>query len=52
MRTILRDVVPRMMESSTSTTLRPLITLRTGLSFTRTPKWRIDCCGSMKVRPT
>ena len=24
----------------------------TGFSFKRTPNWRIDCCGSMKVRPT
>ncbi len=52
MRTILRDVVPRTMESSTSTTRLPSTTSRTGLSLTFTPKWRIDCLGSMNVRPT
>ena len=25
---------------------------RTGASLRRTPKWRIDSCGSMNVRPT
>ena len=52
METIFRDVVPRTIESSTRTTLFPLISSRTGLSLTFTPKCRIDCCGSMKVRPT
>ena len=51
-RTILRLVVPRTIESSTSTTRRPSRMLRTGFSFTFTPKSRIDCCGWMKVRPT
>ncbi len=50
--TIFREVVPRTIESSTSTTRRPAITPRTGLSFTFTPKFRIVCFGSMKVRPT
>jgi hypothetical protein len=48
----LRLVVPRTIESSTSTTRLPSRMLRTGLSFTRTPKCLIDCCGSMNVRPT
>jgi hypothetical protein len=50
--TILRLVVPRTIESSISTTRWPFSRLRTGLSFTFTPKWRIDCAGSMNVRPT
>ena len=50
--TILREVVPRTMESSTTTTRLPASTSRTGDSFSLTPKWRIDCDGSMKVRPT
>ena len=50
--TILRLVVPRTIESSISTTRLPARMLFTGLSFTFTPKWRIDCAGSMKVRPT
>ncbi len=40
------------MESSTTTTRLPWSTSRTGVSLSFTPKWRIDCCGSMKVRPT
>ncbi len=50
--TILRLVVPRTTESSTTTTRLPLSTSRRALSFSFTPKWRMDCCGSMKVRPT
>jgi len=50
--TILRDVVPRTIESSISTTRLPSRTLRTGLSLILTPKDRIDCLGSMNVRPT
>ncbi len=50
--TILRLVVPRTIESSMSTTFRSLSSARTGLSFSLTPKWRIDWRGSMKVRPT
>ena len=52
MPTILREVVPRTMESSMSTTRLPSSTLRTGLSLILTPKERMDCLGSMKVRPT
>ena len=37
-RTIFCDVVPRTSESSTSTTRLPFSTLRTGFSFTFTPK--------------
>jgi hypothetical protein len=50
--TIFREVVPRTMESSTTTTFLPRSTSRTAESFSFTPKWRMDCCGSMKVRPT
>jgi hypothetical protein len=49
---ILRAVVPRTIESSTTTTRFPSRIERIGLSLSLTPKWRIDCCGSMKVRPT
>ena len=49
--TISRDVVPRTMESSMSTTRRPSSRRFTGLSFSLTPKCRIDWRGSMKVRP-
>ena len=52
MRTILRLVVPRTMESSISTTRLPSSRLRTGLIFSFTPKSRTLCRGSMKVRPT
>ena len=48
----LAAVVPRTIESSISTTRWPSMISRTGLSLIRTPKWRIDCLGSMKVRPT
>ena len=50
--TILREVVPRTMESSMSTTRLPSRMLLTGFSFTFTPKERTFCLGSMKVRPT
>ena len=50
--TIFRLVVPRTIESSMRITRWPRSRLRTGLSFTFTPKWRIDCVGSMNVRPT
>ena len=49
--TILREVVPRTIESSTTTTRLPFSTSRTGDSFSFTPKWRICCDGSMNVRP-
>jgi hypothetical protein len=51
MLTSLREVVPRTMESSTSTTRFPSSTSRTGLSLRRTPKWRMLWVGSMNVRP-
>src|SRR3546814_5566962 len=50
--TILLDVVPRTIESSTSTTRLPLRWARLALCFSLTPKWRISSVGSMKVRPT
>src|SRR5947199_388747 len=40
--TILRLVVPRTIESSTTTTRLPFTTWRTGFSFSFTPKCRID----------
>jgi hypothetical protein len=52
MRTILRDVVPRMIESSMSITRLPSSRLRTGLSLSLTPKSRTRCSGSINVRPT
>jgi len=50
--TIFLLVVPRTMLSSTSTTRLPASRWRTGFSFTFTPKLRMFCLGSMKVRPT
>ena len=52
MRTIFREVVPRTIESSISTTRRPSITWRTGLSLIFTPAVRWPCRGWMNVRPT
>ncbi len=49
--TIFRLVVPLTMESSIRMTRFPRRISRTGLSFTFTPKLRIDRRGSMKVRP-
>ncbi len=49
--TIARVVVPRTMESSTTTSLRPAMLSRSGLSFMRTPSARISWFGAMKVRP-
>ena len=43
MRTILRLVVPRTMESSISTTRLPSSRVRTGFSFSFTPKSRTLC---------
>src|SRR5579875_763365 len=51
-RTILRLVVPRMRESSTRTTRFPAKRLRTGFSFSFTPRSRLACVGSINVRPT
>ena len=50
--TILREVVPRTTESSTTTSRLPFSMSFTAFSFSFTPKWRIDWAGSMKVRPT
>ena len=47
-----RLVVPRTIESSTTTTRFPSSTSRSAFSFTLTPKLRIELDGSMKVRPT
>ena len=44
-------VVPRTMESSTSTTRLPLTIVRTAESFMRTPFSRSSCEGWMNVRP-
>ena len=49
---IFREVVPRTMLSSTTTTRLPSMTARAGFSFSFTPKLRMDCWGSMNVRPT
>jgi hypothetical protein len=45
-------VLPRTIESSTTTILRPAITSRSGLSFSRMPNCLIVWLGWMKVRPT
>ena len=49
--TIWRVVVPRTIESSTTTSRLPRTSSRSGLSFMFTPRWRIDWLGWMKVRP-
>ena len=50
--TISRLVVPRTMESSTSSTFLPANSLAMGLSFCRTDFLRTACPGMMNVRPT
>ena len=52
MRTILIEVVPRTIESSSSTTRLPSTTARLALCLSFTPSERIVWVGSMKVRPT
>ena len=47
-----RVVLPRTMESSTTTSRLPLITEVSGLSFMRMPTWRRLSSGWMKVRCT
>jgi hypothetical protein len=47
-----RWVLPRTIESSTTTSRLPAITSRSGLSLSRMPSWRIVCDGWMNVRPT
>ena len=49
--TIARVVVPRTIESSTTTRRLPAMLSRSGLSFMRTPSARISWLGAMKVRP-
>ena len=48
-RTILRLVVPRTIESSITATRLPVRMWRCGWSLRRTPKCRMDCWGSMKA---
>ena len=49
--TMRREVVPRTIESSTSTTRLPRTIDRTADSFIRTPFSRSSCLGWMNVRP-
>ena len=49
--TISRLVVPRTIESSTSSTFLPLNSIAIALSFWRTERVRTACPGMMKVRP-
>ena len=51
-RTIARWVLPRTIESSTTTTRLPRITDSRALSLSRMPSWRSVCEGWMNVRPT
>ncbi len=47
-----RWVLPRTIESSTTTRRLPAMTSRSGLSLSRMPSWRMVWLGWMKVRPT
>ena len=49
--TMARVVVPRTIESSTTTTRLPAMFSRSGLSLRRTPLARSAWVGAMKVRP-
>src|SRR3954453_10258624 len=51
MRTMARVVVPRTIESSTTTSRLPAMFSRSGLSLRRTPRSRSRWSGRMKVRP-
>ena len=51
-RTRARWVLPRTIESSTTTSRLPRITSRSGLSLSRMPNCRMVCDGWMNVRPT
>ena len=51
MATTARVVVPRTMESSTTTRRLPAMFSRSGLSLRRTPRLRSSWLGAMKVRP-
>ena len=50
--TIACCVLPRTIESSTTTTRCPAITPRSGFSFSRMPRSRMVWLGWMNVRPT
>ena len=50
--TICFVVVPRTIESSTTTRRLPRIESGSGFSFSFTPRSRSDCEGWMNVRPT
>ena len=50
--TIARWVLPRTIESSTTTTRCPAITTRSGFRLSRMPRWRMVWLGWMNVRPT
>jgi hypothetical protein len=52
MPTICRVVLPRTIESSTTTTRFPPTISGSGLNFIRRPRLRSSCPGSMKVRAT
>ena len=47
-----RWVLPRTIESSTTTSRLPAIVERSGFSLSRMPSWRMVLDGWMKVRPT
>ena len=51
-RTSARWVLPRTIESSTTTSRLPAMTSRNGFSLSRMPSWRMVWDGWMKVRPT
>ncbi len=51
-RTRARWVLPRTIESSTTTSRLPWMTSLSGLSFSRMPSWRMVWDGWMKVLPT
>ena len=50
--TVLRVVVPRTMESSTTTRRLPAMMAPSGLNLSFTPSWRISWLGWIKERPT
>ena len=50
--TIWRVVLPRTIESSTTTSRLPRITAGSGLNLSRMPCWRSAWSGWMKLRPT
>ena len=52
MATIALVVLPRTIESSTTTKRSPRMASLSGLSLIRMPSWRMVWLGWMKVRPT